>query len=126
MFGRHANNSDPPSTVSAVGAAGTDKPGTAIAELTGGPSHQGLDEPPFGARSVSGFDTSRERPLAPAVGNQRRPARSRAVYALCRHSFDVRRGHCPSDSAMPIAAFAYFVGEHAILDRARQHHTANA
>jgi len=50
-----------------------------FAELTGGPSHQGLDEPPFGARSVSGFDTSRERPLAPAVGNQRRPARRRAV-----------------------------------------------
>jgi hypothetical protein len=47
---RRANDSDPPSTVSAVGAAGTDKPGTAIAEVTGGPSHQGLDEPPFGAR----------------------------------------------------------------------------
>jgi hypothetical protein len=47
---RRANDSDPPSTVSAVGAAGTDKPGTAIAEVTGGPSHQGLDEPPFSAR----------------------------------------------------------------------------
>src|SRR5580700_1269116 len=30
MFGRHANDSDPPSTVSAVGSAGTDKPGTAV------------------------------------------------------------------------------------------------
>src|SRR6478672_432514 len=100
---RRANDSDPPSTVSAVGAAGTDKPGTASADVTGGPSHQGLDEPPFGARSVSGFDTSRERPLAPAVGNQGRPARNRMVYGLCRHSFDVGRGHCPSDSAMSIA-----------------------
>ena len=44
------------------------------------------------------------RPLAAAVGNQGRPARSRAVYALCSHSFDGWRGHCPSDNAMPIAA----------------------
>jgi len=60
-----------------------------------------MTPPSSSASTRSGFETSRECPLAPAVGNQ---GRSRAVYALCRHSFDVRRGHCPSDSAMPIAA----------------------
>jgi hypothetical protein len=46
----------------------------------------------------------------------------RALSPLIRRSvrpLSERQGdaHC---------GFAYFVGEHAILDRARQHHTANA
>jgi hypothetical protein len=54
-------------------------------------------EPPNKAIDCMGSLPSRERPLP------RQPARSRVVYALCRHSFDVRRGHCPSDSATLIA-----------------------
>jgi hypothetical protein len=92
-------------------------------------------------RLISSTSSARSRPLAlvrfqvlntsrtaagPGSGKPRptrtQPGGLRALSPLTRRSARPlserqRDGHC---------GFAYFVGEHAILDRARQHHSANA
>jgi hypothetical protein len=57
-----------------------------------------------------------------------------AMHAVTQVVRSVATRHSFGRSARPLSepqrdahcGFAYFVGEHAILDRARQHHTANA